>query len=212
MVESGGEVRGSAAWFWAVDAIDFQRPLTEIEDEVRALWADTDANRAYVDDLCRGKDDVRRRRMGALLLLGHTLQAVGKDPHFASLSRHEQGKPFLVGEEGFADISLSHSEAYVACGVILGGGHIGVDVEEYQRITEERAARMMERFFPHATNETSSDTTADAFVRLWTLREAICKLDGKGDPLRVDISALSDDLWRYTRPLDGGYLTVAVDI
>lgn len=211
MVESGGETRGSTAWFWTVETVDLGRSVAALEDEVRALWADTEANRTYIEALRRGRDDVRRRRLSALRLLGHTLRDVGKAPRFESLARTEHGKPFLIDREGLLDVSLSHSDGYAACGVMLGSGRIGVDVEEYRRITDRQAGHMMERFFSEAERAVTAPT-AQAFARTWTLREAVCKLDGRGDPLRVDTSVLPDHLWRYARPLDGGFLTVAVDI
>lgn len=209
MVESGGEVKGSAVWFWAVDAVDFETPVQNLEDEVRALWADTEANRSYLDALQTGTDEVRRRRLCAVRLLGQTLARVGVEPSAESLGRQTMGKPCLPGRED-VDISLSHSDGYVACGVLVGGGRIGVDVEEYARLTEERAARMAERYFANVACDGDEPVTR-AFVRLWTLREAVCKLDGKGDPLRIDVTAIPESVWRYTRPTDGGFVTVAVE-
>lgn len=209
MVESGGEVRGSAAWFWAVDAVDLECSVLCLKEEVRALWADTEANRAYMDDLLRGTDEVQRRRLTAVRLLGRTLARVGIDPSFETLSRQPHGKPCLPGRVD-VDVSLSHSDTYAACGVLVGSGRIGVDVEEHGRLTEERAGRMLERFFDNVRGDESLPLTQD-FVRMWTLREAVCKLDGQGDPLRVDITAIPNEVWRYTRPVDGGFVTVAVE-
>ena len=210
MVESGGEIRGGTAWFWAVDTVDFECSVQCLEERVRALWSDAEANRTYIDALLQGADDVRRRRLSAVRLLGETLHRVGLDPAAESLCRGEHGKPALAGRCD-VDVSLSHSDGYAACGVLVGKGQIGVDVEEYGRLTEERANRMRERYFDNVQGEKNLPVTQD-FVRMWTLREAVCKLDGLGNPLRVDITAIPDDVWRYTCRIDGGFVTVAVNV
>lgn len=206
MVKTGRQVWGSTSLAWAVDTVDDRRNVADMADEARCLFADTEANRGYMDGLLKGPESAQRQRLQAVILLGKTLESMGIDPRRVSLGREAMGRPFLMHQEN-VDISLSHSPRYVACAVLVGDGRVGIDVEEYGRWTDERACRAMERFF--SPEERTEAHTAEAFVRLWTLREAVCKLDGRGNPLRVDTARLTADVWHHTCPIVGGQLTVA---
>ena len=209
MVESGKANREDAMWLWSVQVIDLACSPQELESEVRRLWANTAENGAYIDALLRGREDVRVRRLWTLRLLGNTLQRAGLDPSRESLARQLNGKPFVMGREDDVDVSLSHCARYAACAVLVGKGHVGVDVEEFGAWTDERANRVMARFF--SEDERLLAQTGEAFIRTWTLREAVCKLDGEGNPLRIDTASLPPDLWQYGKEIPGGWLTVVVD-
>ena len=206
MVKAGRKAVGNASLVWAVDAVDGSQNVEGAADEARCLFAETEANQAYIDGLLRGPESARRQRLQAVILLGNMLESMGIDPRRVSLGREATGRPFLLQQDNM-DISLSHSARYVACAVLVGEGRVGIDVEEYGRWTDERACRAMERFF--GPEERAEAHTAEAFVRLWTLKEAICKLDGRGNPLRVDTARLTEDVWHDTCPVEGGQLTVA---
>jgi 4'-phosphopantetheinyl transferase len=103
--------------------------------------------------------------------------------------RAPDGAPRLAAE-GVAKppfVSLSHSGALVACAVD-DHGPIGVDVE---RIRTDRPLMALARtaFGPRETASIEQGG-AEAFYRIWTLREALAKASGEGFGLltnRIDL-------------------------
>ncbi len=94
------------------------------------------------------------------------------------------------------DFNLSHSDAHAACALLVGDGRIGVDVEEL--VPPNRALRLIQRYCTEGERQMLSSLTdeekANAFTRLWTVREAISKQDGRGNPLRFDASLVPDSV------------------
>ncbi len=145
-----------------------------------------DASRDYLAQLTRGA--TAPVRLFALSLLPPLLEAAGLSATECTLHRDADGRPFLRSREGAAlpaDFSLSHSAAHAACFLWVGGGRIGVDVEE--PVPEERAGRLAVRFLSEKERALLSGGALSAgFTRIWTRREALCKQDGGGQPLRFD--------------------------
>ena len=143
----------------------------------------------YLADLARGVN--APIRLFALSLLPPLLSAAGVTSAGCSLRRDANGRPFLLSRDGAAlnaDFSLSHSAAHVACFLWAGGGRVGVDVEE--PVPEERARRLATRFLSEQERALLPEGGVSAgFTRIWTRREALCKQDGGGQPLRFDSAA-----------------------
>ena len=119
-------------------------------------------------------------------------EATGADPMTLRFApRDEHGKPALTGGEEGLDFNLSHTAGAVACAVVSGGGPengIGIDLEAAdRRITLELA----DRFF--AADETGwireQPQPDQAFLAVWTLKEAFVKAAGRG--LALGLTAFS---------------------
>lgn len=98
------------------------------------------------------------------------------------------GKPYLA-DYSF-QFNLSHSDAYVFCGV--SEQEIGVDI---QRIQSGEKLHLAKRFFSAGECQILEDcedeeTRNQMFFRMWTRKEAYGKLTGKGLA-----DALGKDLW-----------------
>lgn len=131
-----------------------------------------------------------RERYGqAHALKRRALAAVtGRAPCGLRFAAEGQGRPFLLDEAGAPApwcFSLSHCKAGVAV-VVRHGAAVGIDVED---------ARRLEDVMPLVLKAAHPDEAADmrrllpedrreAFLRLWTRKEALLKADGTG--LRTD--------------------------
>jgi phosphopantetheinyl transferase len=150
----------------------------------------------------RGLPHVALTRLTALSLLPPLLEAAGLDSRELILARDAHGRPHAVNAPEL-DFNLSHSDAHAVCALLIGGGRVGVDVEV--PLSPDRAARLWHRY---ATDgERARFTSADSqpqecFLRLWTLREALAKQDGRGQPLNFDASAVPQGVC-----LHSGHLT-----
>lgn len=140
---------------------------------------------------------VVRARLSALSLLPTLLAEAGIPsgipPGALLLERDGQGRPFCHTADGavYFDFNLSHSCAHVACALLTGGGRVGVDVEE--PVPPARAEPLIRRYCTAGERERlnglSPEEAAAVFTRIWTVREAIAKQDGRGMPLRFDAAA-----------------------
>ncbi len=155
-------------------------------------------NIAYIHGLCHGqatalRPQIAAARLGALALLPPLLTAAGMDATHLRLGRDEHGRPLLSDARGpwtsghSTDFNLSHAAAHIACALLVGDGRVGVDIEEH--IPPTRAAALAARY---ATSGEQALLASDEwdFTRLWTVREALAKQDGRGMPLRHDASAI----------------------
>lgn len=151
-------------------------------------------NEAYLDGLLhgmsRGLPRVALTRLTALSLLPPLLEAAGVEYHRLILSRDEHGRPCAANAPEL-DFNLSHSASHAACALLIGGGRVGVDIEE--PLAPERAQKLLSRY---ATDRERSlfdlpdPQPWEGFVRVWTLREALAKQDGRGQPLTFDATAV----------------------
>lgn len=88
--------------------------------------------------------------------------------------RTEYGRPYFPHQH---DFNISHSGRYVVCAVV-SSGRVGIDIEqvvpvELEDFTEEFTAEELLRI-------SRDPSPLDAFFRLWTLKEAVLKADGRG--------------------------------
>lgn len=105
----------------------------------------------------------------------------GKDPKTWQFTTNYYGKPFIAENDQAAPLyfNLSHTEGLVACAVSINGD-VGVDVETLNsRETILEIAPSV--FTPNELDALSGkENQIQYFYRLWTLKEAYIKHQGKG--------------------------------
>ena len=118
------------------------------------------------------------------------------------LSEYAPVKPqdwqFLTGEKGKPEVAapaldtslwfnLSHTDGFAVC-VAGRARHLGVDVENMNRKTSH--LELAQRFFAPAEYEylrnLRPSLQREAFFRIWTLKEAYIKADGRGLSIPLD--------------------------
>lgn len=119
--------------------------------------------------------DDRRESAAAYMLLREALSKKYSLADAPVFEYGDYGKPFLQGAEGI-HFSMSHCRQAVVCAV--AGFPLGVDVESL-RPYNERLARytMNDEELLRIASSLSPDVE---FVRLWTMKEAVAKLSGRG--------------------------------
>lgn len=126
-----------------------------------------------------GKQEDRRRSLGAGLLLEYGLRSFGcsllplvPGTEKVHLVRGAHGKPGISGGTGVY-FNLSHAGDYAAA--VFDDGAVGIDVERARRVN----VNVMQRQFTAAENAYLR-SEPDAFLRLWTRKESYCKAVGEG--------------------------------
>ena len=103
----------------------------------------------------------------------HSCGSLSEADHSIIFHYSENGKPFLENGPFF---SISHCKEAIA--VALDDQPIGIDVESIRRFEPELVTRTM------SPSEQALIAAADhperAFIRLWTQKEAILKMQGTG--------------------------------
>ncbi len=156
--------------------------------------------RALSGDGTHGR--VTCERVGAFALLPRLLHAIGVATQELYPVRDAHGRPYLTAADQRrpADINLSHSRAYVAGACVAAPHRVGVDVEE--PVPPARAEKLTARYLSAAEQAILAGATplpgtpitpsparfCPDFTCLWTMREAISKYMGTGEPLRFDAS------------------------
>ena len=115
----------------------------------------------------------------------------------------ERGKPFIRG--GDLHFNMSHS-ADTAVYAVSREGHIGVDVEMYDRRVEiDDLAR---HYYTAAEQQVLGSLEGSGrralFFHLWTAKEARMKVTGEGlalDPREIDVEIEGGRLLGYRRPV-----------
>lgn len=123
-------------------------------------------------------------------------ELTGQAPHRIRMREGPHGKPFLADGSLAADLhfNLSHSDSWGLIGWARGR-HIGVDVEAWRPMRDEKA--LVHRYFslaevaayeslPHAGR-------SEAFFHCWTRKEAYIKAVGRGLGLPLDSFDVSLD-------------------
>lgn len=114
----------------------------------------------------------------------------------------EHGKPVLVGHPDI-HFNLSHCREAVVC--YVNDQPVGIDVEAVRDYKESLARHTMND--EEMTLISASDNPALAFTRLWTMKEAVQKLSGRGliDDMRNILKDLPSELTTTISP-DGRYV------
>lgn len=157
-------------------------------------------------DMC-GESETEMHECG-IVLRDYMLSSLLKEYSEDEIETAPHGKPFLKG--GRVGFSLSHSGGAVCCAVntgesdlsknaddcwlaIKGGAdrEIGVDIEPVSR--DVNFKKLAERFF--SQREKAYATDKERFIELWTKKESLCKLSGRGiaDMKSADTFAKSDN-------------------
>jgi 4'-phosphopantetheinyl transferase len=105
---------------------------------------------------------------------------VGATPASLALGVSAAGKPFLE-DAPWLRFNLAHSDA-LALVAMARDIEVGVDVER-RRAVRDAAALAARYFTPEEAGELATlpeDLRSDAFLRAWTLKEAVLKATGKG--------------------------------
>lgn len=156
-------------------------------------------------------------RLGALSLLPSLLEAADLDSGDFILRRDKHGRPYCIASDGFPvgfDFNLSHSAAHIAGALLIGGGKVGVDVEEF--IPPKRALPLIRRFCTEGelalldSLPNDEELAARFFTSTWVEKEAIAKQEGGGMPLRFDTADLPDGVTLWSGHLPDTETAVAL--
>ena len=121
--------------------------------------------------------------------------------------REEGGKPFVEGAP--VHFSVSHSGLYVVCAV--DERPIGVDVEVVRGAEEKFMHRVCtEREFSYV--RPYDDGGYERFWEIWTAKEALFKLTGKGPLLGLSCFALPENVALEHLRLNGCTVTAAFQL
>jgi 4'-phosphopantetheinyl transferase len=126
----------------------------------------------------------RQSRLAARLLLPAGLELLGCDASLEDMRMSPGGKPFLEAHP--AHFSFSHAPGLALAALSLSGP-VGVDVEIVGALAAEAAGHMLTA--EERAHLARVPRPERELARLWTVKEAVLKADGRGltlDPRRVD--------------------------
>lgn len=126
----------------------------------------------------------REQSLKAYMLLQRLLKeeyGITEPPIFREL---ENGKPVIVGHEDI-HFNMSHCKYAVACAV--NDSPVGIDVERIQDTVKQSLAEYV------LSDRELIDLTPLKFARLWTMKEAVVKLTGRGITGREQLRPLLND-------------------
>lgn len=212
--------KNSVSLYLSIQRLEGQITANLLE-EIRAGLSMSQQNQAYLDAILRSaaKEQVLLQRLSALGCLIRIVKATLPHllPHM-TLHREENGRPYatlLRHDAPPIDFSLTHSDAHAACALLIGGGRVGLDIEEL--IEQERAQKISRRFFSEgeqaylAEAESVGDVSSCA-TRIWTAKEAIAKQNGSSSYTACDSSCPSEGIRLFQGYLEstGAALTLCV--
>lgn len=145
--------------------------IAELETELSLWLRDTDYEAAK---LTLNKNKKLASLCARALLYKSLFQETGIRGW--SVEKDIKGKPFLAHDEiaYIPQISLSHSRSLVAIAISFEGA-VGIDIEDWQE--RDIGAIASYAYGPRETNEVILEGLT-AFYRIWTVREAIAKMEG----------------------------------
>lgn len=125
----------------------------------------------------------RRQAVAAYLLLRKALREM-YGIHDAPVFEYDaNGKPSILGHPEIF-FNLSHCRKAVAC--VVADFPVGIDVEETCRFSDSIARYTLDD--EEYESVVKADNPSQAFIRLWTMKEALLKYTGEG--LRRDIKTV----------------------
>jgi len=118
----------------------------------------------------------------------------------------EHGKPSIVGQPNIY-FNLSHCKEAVMC--VVSNEPVGVDVESIGRYKDELAKFTMNADELRVIDE--SDAPEVAFIRFWTMKEAVLKLSGEGicNDMKNVLSGFSGQMETIVNEAKGYVYTIA---
>lgn len=132
---------------------------------------------AYLDAVhAKTNENAKRQSIAGLQALLLLLRSYGVDPKPLVLARDSGGKPYFANCD--LRFGISHSAELAVCA--LGREEIGVDVELVKE--KKNIETFAKRFFSQSECDiiaVARDKT-DAFLTVWTKKEALLKLRGEG--------------------------------
>ena len=133
----------------------------------------------------------REQSLRAYMLLQRLLKeeyGIIEPPVFREL---ENGKPVIVGHEDI-HFNMSHCKYAVACAV--SNEPVGIDVERIMEKVNDDLAKYV------LSDEELKDLTPLKFTRLWTMKESVVKLTGRGITGTEQLRPLLDDFHKGNSP------------
>lgn len=114
---------------------------------------------------------------------------------------NDYGAPYIEGGPHF---SISHCKRGIA--VAVSENPIGIDIESIRSFKPELMRKTMNE--DEQLRITSSAIPEVEFIRLWTQKEALLKLQGTGiiSDLHHVLAHVQDVFWTEISPLDKGYI------
>ena len=128
----------------------------------------------------------------------------GKEAAVSEFRIGEYGKPYFSGNGSFG-FSISHSSGMALAAV--SDGNVGADIERCDRRSDrliQKCCTPDEREYLESTPDKSRE-----FMRLWTRKEALSKLDGRGIAMGFGSVSVLGDERIFTAERDGFFLSVA---
>jgi 4'-phosphopantetheinyl transferase len=203
-----GSVAGPAAsaelWYARVGS-----HAAEVEQLSRSLLSDDE--RARVSRY-RSRDAAERYVVTRSLVRSVLGRTLNQRPQRVDVARTDTGKPIVAGGVHF---NVSHSGDLIVL-ALSRGRDVGVDVERRRLVP--RVADLSERWLTSAERDDvqrlalAGHEASDAFLRVWTRKEACLKALGigiSGASLAVDtmhVVSLDDVLSPFTDARGGGYV------
>ena len=99
------------------------------------------------------------------------------------IEKEANGKPSILGHPEIF-FNISHCRKAVAC--VVADSPVGIDVEETCRFSDSIARYTLDD--EEYESVVKADNPSQAFIRLWTMKEALLKYTGEG--LRRDIKTV----------------------
>jgi 4'-phosphopantetheinyl transferase len=148
-------------------------------------------------------DDDRRTYVAAHTMLRRVLrQRLG--PAEPCFIRGPHGRPELAMPQASRPVpsfNLTHTRGFAAC-ALTDAPSVGIDAEDTRRKVD--IAAFSRRWFAPSEcqwlEQLPEAGRADAFFRIWTLKEAIAKATGHGLQIPTERFAVEPDTWRVVIP------------
>lgn len=133
----------------------------------------------------RNEDD-RKRSLAAYALLRRGLREMFGIDERPQLVYEPGGKPHV---DGHAEVHFSLSHCHTAAMCVVSREPVGVDIETIRPYHDEVAAHVLNESELAAVR--TAHNPAQAFIELWTRKEALLKLTGEG--LRTELKDVLND-------------------